>query len=370
MQSKVSLVIFEGGLVESKLEKQMQKVRQGMVFDLLAKAKAGGYQDIIVVTSYPELAKKLITSEVTVHFDQNPKTPFHFGQRLLEVVEQYKLDKVLYLGGAAAPLLSSLELQQMREILEQSEDVFLANNYYSADIIGFAPGHALKRITLPPIDNTLALALGNEGGLRWVPLQRSLGLNFDVDTPTDVLIMSVHPELGPQTRKAVEQVNWDRSPYLELRKLLNDPNGELLIYGRIGSNLFKYLDEHSRCRIRLFSEERGMKALGRDQRGEVQGLVGRLIQELGYQGFFEFLSQIVQGAVLDTRVIFEHFKWELSSADRFASDLGKTQLIEHTSLREFTQAALDAPIPILLGGHSLVAGGLWALVDAGLKSSN
>lgn len=95
--------------------------------------------------------------------------------------------------------------------------------------------------------------------------------------------------------------------------------------------------------------------------------MGRLVEELGFRSFFNFLSELAGGAVLDTRVLFEHFHWELSAADRFASDLGELDLITHEPLKEFTRAALEAPIPILLGGHSLVAGGLWALVDAGLK---
>ncbi|HBG00454.1 MAG TPA: hypothetical protein DDW87_02610 [Firmicutes bacterium] len=110
-----------------------------------------------------------------------------------------------------------------------------------------------------------------------------------------------------------------------------------------------------------------MKALGRDSRGEVKALMGQFIDNLGFENFFGFLAEMAQGAVLDTRVLFEHFRWNLTSADRFASDLGEVELISHPSLREFTQAAMEAPIPVLLGGHSLVAGGLWALIDAGSK---
>ncbi len=32
--------------------------------------------------------------------------------------------------------------------------------------------------------------------------------------------------------------------------------------------------------------------------------------------------------------------------------------------REFTEAAMQATIPVVLGGHTLVAGGLWAMIDA------
>lgn len=363
----VSLVIFEGGVARSALEAQMQCVRQGMVLDLVERARQGGLDHIIVVTPYLDLAAKLQSTGVEVVIDGELGEPFHFGRRLQDVVESYGLEKVLYMGGAAAPLISSAEFKYLRELLEQNDGILLANNYYSADIVGFSPGQALNSISLPAIDNTLALALSNEAGLRLISIQRTLGLNFDVDTPTDIMIMSVHPDLGTNTREAVADLNWDIRRYLAIKELLGNPNGELVIYGRVGSNLFQYLDANTRCRLRLYSEERGMKALGRDTRGEVKALMGRLIDELGFKNFFDFLAEIALGAVLDTRVLFEHFNWQLSSADRFASDLGAVELISHPLLKEFTYAAMEAPIPILLGGHSLVAGGLWALIDAGGK---
>ncbi|NLJ80894.1 MAG: hypothetical protein GX335_07710 [Firmicutes bacterium] len=368
MSTQVSLVIFEGGPVKGRLEKQMQKIRQNIVLDLIDKARLAGFEKIIAVTSYPQLAEELQPMQVEVFQDQEQSgRPFHFGRCLWAVIQLYGLKKILYMGGAAAPLVSSSELKYMREILEGNEGILLANNYYSADIVGFSPGEALAGINLPPIDNTLALALSNEGGLRWIPLQRSLGLNFDLDTPTDLLIMSVHPDLGSRAQAAVQELSWDLSNYLAIKDLLNDATGELLVYGRVGSNFFQYLDSHTRCRLRLYSEERGMKALGRDQRGQVVSILGRLAEELGFTGFFQFLSEIARGAVLDSRVLFEHFRWNLSQADRFASDLGELDLISHPGLRQFTAAALEASIPVLLGGHSLVTGGLWALIDAGLR---
>ena len=145
---------------------------------------------------------------------------------------------------------------------------------------------------------------------------------------------------------------------------MQDPNSELLVYGRVNSALFKLLDELTSCRIRLYSEERGMKSLGRDVRGEVCSLLGEMISLCGYEQFFQFLGQICHGALIDSRIIFSHWQWDLSQSDRFYSDLGLIDQITHPGLREFTRAAYNAPIPVILGGHSLVSGGLWALLDA------
>jgi len=68
-------------------------------------------------------------------------------------------------------------------------------------------------------------------------------------------------------------------------------------------------------------------------------------------------------------VIFSHLGLEPSLSDRFHSDLGQVERIDDPFVREFTQAALEAPIPVILGGHSLVSGGLLALIEiAGQKA--
>ena len=49
---------------------------------------------------------------------------------------------------------------------------------------------------------------------------------------------------------------------------------------------------------------------------------------------------------------------------RFSSDLLQPNLVTDALWRDFTKAAIEAPIPILLGGHSAVSGGLYLLVDS------
>ena len=41
--------------------------------------------------------------------------------------------------------------------------------------------------------------------------------------------------------------------------------------------------------------------------------------------------------------------------------------IRNEWLRDFTQAAMEAPVPVILGGHSLVCGGLYLLTEAAWK---
>jgi hypothetical protein len=61
--------------------------------------------------------------------------------------------------------------------------------------------------------------------------------------------------------------------------------------------------------------------------------------------------------VLAHRLGADERRWP-SAADRFASDLLLHEPIADPWLRELTASAAAAPIPILLGGHTLVGPGL------------
>lgn len=364
MSSSPVLVLFEGGRVESELEELMRQVRKAVVIDQILKAKAGGFERIILATSYMDLAEAAAKLEVDVDYQPQGAEEFHFGEQLLRIVTRRKVGKVLYMGGAAAPLISAQELGYVRTLLERHEQVVTANNYFSADLVGFAPASALASVALPAIDNSLPQILVREANLKFIPLQRSLGLHFDLDTPADLVILANHPGAGAHTREAIAKTGIDSGQCQRIKQVMQDFQADLVVFGRVNSSLFQLLDQLTHCRIRLYSEERGLKALGRDTRGEGRSLVGEMISAYGYERFFQFLSQICRGAVLDTRILFAHWQWELSQTDRFYSDLGFIDKITHPGLREFTAAAINAVIPVMLGGHSLVTGGLWALLDA------
>jgi len=84
---------------------------------------------------------------------------------------------------------------------------------------------------------------------------------------------------------------------------------------------------------------------------------------VGPRQFMQHLAEVCEVVLFDSRVWMAHEKLDLTEADRFHSDLGDLDRIANPRLREFTEAAFAAPIPIILGGHSLVAGGLWALAE-------
>jgi hypothetical protein len=131
----------------------------------------------------------------------------------------------------------------------------------------------------------------------------------------------------------------------------------------VGSQIWQYLEKETACRVRVFSEERGLQAVGRERVRQARSLLGYHLQEVGYERFFEELADMADFALIDSRVILAHLNAAPSRSDRFLSDLGQYDQIADPFLREFTEAAAKAPIPVILGGHSLVAGGVMALIE-------
>lgn len=364
----VSLVIFEGGPARSWVERMLAELRQAIVLDTIERARAcGAIGQVIVVTDREELAQRAASLGAEVDRDGDGE-PFHFGRRLVELVRRRRLQRVIYMSGGLGALATPDDLAWIARELARQQRVVITNNVHSADLIAFAPAEALERVDPPAMDNSLAMSLSARAGLELVHPPRTLGLHFDIDTPTDVLVLGVHPGVGPAVRAWLEAHPLDRSRVRAILRVMDEPAADLLIFGRIGAPLFYYLDDRTRCRLRVVSEERGMKSLGRDRRGEAVSLMGFLWESVGDRGFFQRLGRVASAALLDSRVLFAHRRWEVSQADRFLSDLGMWEEIQHPGVRAFTRAAMqEAPLPVLLGGHSLVSGGVWALVDARLR---
>jgi hypothetical protein len=245
----------------------------------------------------------------------------------------------------------------------ERENILYTNNFFSADWTAFTPGKAALEIPPPPLDNNLAYYLWKETNLESVYLAPSVEIAGDVDTPADLLTLSIHPGTGKHTSQYLSGLNLPTERYNRFSELLPERN-DIFLYGRVGSALFRYLDMRSSCRYRIISEERGMKSSGKLQQGTVRSYVGEMIEKSGLENFFSFIEETSAGAVIDTRVIFAHICKRVSAKDRFCSDLGIPDEIEDPFVRQFTKRAMQSPIPILCGGHSLILGGLWSLVWA------
>jgi len=364
MEDAVSVVIFEGGEPAGEIEKKLVSVRQAVLLDNISKMKQiKQIGSIYLLTNYSWLAKEVAAMGVQVLENEIPAAEFHFGKVFRDLINQEGLNNIFYMGGSSVPFVTIEELEELCSLLLSSENVVYSNNAQSADIVAFSPGSLINRIEPPEIDNFLAIALEDEAGIEHRLLRNTIGFTYDLDTPSDLLILAGSPLAGPRASEKLGQLDLDLLPLERAKDVLRGDYEEVMLLGRVGAPVIRHINLNLKVRLRVFSEERGMKSLGREKSGEAVSLMGYFLQELGPTKFVKYMEKVAHCAFLDTRVLMVHLQLQLTPEERFLSDLGLWQEIKEPVWREFTRATVESEIPIIRGGHSLVLGGLWALVD-------
>jgi len=347
-----TLVIFLGGFGTSEAERFVDQARlTATMHSLTAWRGLPGEPPAVLVTD-----QNVLTDAVTVDRDEGP---FHFGERLAGVLQKHHIESAVYMGGGSLPLFATGDFAG---VLQSTQDAsVVTNNNFSSDLVAFRVNSiALAAIKQVLRDNSLARAL-LDAGMPVQTLPRTVATQFDIDTPADVAILTL---IDPRWSSAIEM---DKSPaeltarYYAVLPLFLDQTKQIVVAGRVGSHAWGYLERETACRVRLFAEERGMEADNRAEKGEARSLLAYYHDEVGPKRFFETLAELGDAAFIDTRVLLAHKRIDATRKDRFLSDLGRWQEITDPFLREFTHAAMEAPLPVLLGGHSLMSGGLMAL---------
>jgi hypothetical protein len=357
------LVMFLGGMGGSPVEDAFAQALTEDTLDTMERVlESGAVDGAVLATDDPQIGSRC-PGDVRVDADSGP---FHFGRRLGEVVHKHELERLIYLGAGSATLMAGDDFFSLGHYLGMAWNMVLTNNRYSSDFAAFVPGKALLQVQPPAKDNLLPRVLHDEADLSLQELPRSTATQFNIDTPSDLAILKLAGQAGPRLTAWLDAAELDTSRYEACVDLLTSADAQVLVAGRVGSHVWQYLDKETACRVRLFSEERGMRAEGRES-GKARSLLAYHLQEVGCERFFAEIAEMVDAAFIDTRVIFAHLARNPSRRDRFLSDLGRYDEIEDPLLREFTERAMKAPIPVLLGGHSLVAGGLMALTEQAWK---
>jgi len=353
-----------GGWESSEVERALNGAHRAAARDLLERLLyTGMIGRAVVATDDPMWGDTLADLPVEIDLDLLEE-PFHFGRRLAGLIEWYGARRVLYSGGASAPLLSVERWAGVLARLGEVERLVVTNNLHSCDWVGFAPAAELvPLVARQTSDNAVAWALVREGGLPVESLPASAATRFDLDTPADLLIARRHPGIGPRLRRFLDGLGWEAPQVDQVLAEMAREGGSLAVVGRVSETAWAALERATRCWVRVFAEERGMRASGRQKRKEVRSLLADYLELVGVEGFFEELARLSHGVLFDNRVILAARGLWPSALDRFNSDLYRWDRVEEPFLRCFTRAAAEARVPVVLGGHSVVAGGLMALVE-------
>lgn len=369
MSSRVSLIIMTGVHQNSQAERMMAGAHVAITLDLVERAlNTGAFRQIVVSTNSPRLATALRDKPVQVVMDP-PDEAFHFGLWLRQLVNRFGIEKLFYIGGGSGPLLSQEEMARMAEAVDKEDEFLITNNFYSTDYVAFSPARALHAIKPPELDNDLGWLLVRQAGLKNFSPPRSAATQLDVDTPIDLMTILGHPALGPHLERYLQELDLETSHIQRAMAFFVDRAAEVFIAGRVSSATWAYLERETACRVRLLSEERGMRASGRQAQGKVRSLLGLYLDAVGTETFFTRMGELGQAAFIDNRVILAHWSLWPSDADRFYSDLRQPEKVQDPRLRMLVEAAMSAPIPVVMGGHSLVSGGLYALLETAWATS-
>jgi hypothetical protein len=360
MTRKPSLIVFSGGMRETPVERLVGAARDAAALDTIERAcHSGAFAQAILATDDADVAVR-VPAGVEVDIESGE---FDFGKRLRRIVADHRIERPLYIGGGSAPLLETGELGELAERLAGSDQIVVSNNFFSADLVGWTPGAALDALGLVPSDNRLPQLLHHGAGLPSWSMERTIASQFDIDTPTDLKILKLYGANGPRLRDYLAACDLDLSGCERAMASFLVPV-TVLVAGRISSAVWQYLEREAVCRTRILSEERGMQADGRERSGQVRSMLGFLMEKTGVDGLLCALAELGDAVFLDSRVLCAHARVFPSRADRFLSDLGRWQEVTNPLLRELTRAARVAAVPVVLGGHSLVSGGIMALVQA------
>ena len=322
-----------------------------------------------------------------------PPDDLSFGERLAQAVRGRAVGRAhddatdgdgatagggaIVLGSGSIPLARASDLRRFVEVAAGPGGHALANNRYSADVVAVSRAGDLAGLPPLPADNALPRWLEERAGVAVADLRTRWRLGVDVDTPLDLIVLG-----GPAGRRIHGTAPLVGERLAALSDVLRNRRAELLVAGRVSAATLRWLESGVACRVRALVEERGLRAASLlAQSGTKTGgrpprsVLGELLDRDGPESLAATVARLADAAVIDTRVLMAHRNgadestWPVAE-DRFASDLLLAESIADPRLRSLTKSAAGAVSaapssgrPILLGGHTIVNGGLRLLAQ-------
>jgi hypothetical protein len=291
-----------------------------------------------------------------------------FGARLRDAAQAAAADGLVVLGSGSIPLATAADRRAFVAVAGGPPDRALANNRFSADVVAVAGAGRLRDLPDLASDNGLPRWLA-EAGVAVDDLRTRWRLQVDLDSPLDALLVR------PGDGAAIDPSGRSTGPVVaalgRLAAVGGDPRAELVVAGRASAAGLAWLERATRSRTRALIEERGFRTRAAAQR-PTRSSLGLLLDRDGPDALGTILAELGDAAMVDSRVLLAHrfgadeALWP-AAEDRFASDLLLAERIADPWLARLTRAARDAPIPIVLGGHSLVGPGLRLALGGGRR---
>ncbi|HSL97013.1 MAG TPA: hypothetical protein VK831_00450 [Candidatus Deferrimicrobiaceae bacterium] len=286
-----------------------------------------------------------------------------FGGRLRDLVADLPVAAdggrggLVVLGSGALPLATRSYVARLIAVARSGERRALANSFYSADAVAIGRATDLQNVPALSTDNALPRWLREVAGYVIEDDGRRWRLAVDLDSPLDVVLVDERAVADLPATAIRERLQ-------RIRAVAADPTAELVIAGRTNAATLRWLERWTASRTRALVEERGLRSIGlAEQVRGPRSTLGLVLDDRGPQALGTILAELGDAAIVDTRVLLAHRlgaderTWP-AAEDRFASDLLLPDLVGDPWLRDLTASALEATIPTLLGGHTLVGPGV------------
>jgi hypothetical protein len=353
----IAAVIFYRAAAKGFPEEFVSAGRRAFTRDLVSSLLQAGLANIFLLTGEKEFGTSMSEEGVQWISPQNERA-FHFGRELQAVVREQGISGVLYFGSGSGGLLTSGQVSKLISFAKTNRSAALFNNFYSCDFAAISGAGELENVELPPIDNQLGFSLA-AAGFPCFSVPRVAASQFDIDTPTDLLILAAAERGGLATNAFCRERELYRSHILELVDRLADRKAHIYLIGRVNPANWAWFEREVACRTSGLIEGRGLRAYPNKSGTVIAKTMARA--EIGT--FLRWLTEIADGALIDTRPILARDGDLPPASDRFASDLLLPGMVTDPLWAEFTRMARAAEIPIIIGGHSLVSGGLYLLAE-------
>ncbi|MBN1859457.1 hypothetical protein JW848_09665 [Candidatus Bipolaricaulota bacterium] len=367
-QQAVGAVLMHGHMGATQEQRLVERARLAVLSGHITSLRNAGVDVVAVATDSVSLVRQQLEQRPD-RWIPTPHVGFDFGETLKQAISSLSLSACIYMGSGAGVFLRPGDYDALVAWARHSPVGVLLNNLYSTDFASIAQARHLLKLQLPQSDNALGMALTDQG----VPcrsLPRNLRTQYDIDTPIDVLLLGATTWRSETFRAACEQ-NVDMSSIDAVLDTLTDRSGRLWLYGRVNPATWAWFQDKTACQTAGVIEGRGLRSYkGSSAGGAVPCVSGSLFSKGGWDSFFDSLAGHASAAILDTRPLLPIGSGAASTADRFRSDLLQAERIDNRGWKAFTLAAREASLPLLLGGHNLMSGGLYLLGRACWKRRN